>query len=109
MINFINNIITLSTTGREALMHLDRAKVEYKTLFIVNESGILQGTLTDGDIRRGLIAGKDIDSSVENFMFRNFRYLREGTTSLEEIFWLKKNIITLVPILDDVNKLVRII
>lgn len=103
-----NNIIPLSTSGREALIHLDKGIVEYKTLFIVDQRGVLFGTLTDGDIRRGLIAGKDIDSSVENFMFHNFRYLFDGKSSLEEIETLRKNKIALVPILDSEKKLIKI-
>ncbi|QNF33810.1 NTP transferase domain-containing protein [Adhaeribacter swui] len=109
MMSLDNNIIPPSTTGREALIQLDRAIVEFKTLFIVDDNGILQGTLTDGDIRRGLIAGKDIDTSVENFMFRNFRFLYEGQSSLENIAMLRKSKIALVPIVDENKKLIKII
>jgi len=104
-----NNIIPLSTSGREALIHLDKAVVERKTLFIVDGSSTLQGTLTDGDIRRGLIAGKDIDSSVENFMFHNFRYLPEDNLALSEIDVLRKNKISLVPIVDASKRLIKIL
>jgi dTDP-glucose pyrophosphorylase len=103
-----NNIIQLSTSGREALIQLDRAKLGAKTLFIVNEIGTLLGTLTDGDIRRGLIVGKDIDASVENFMNQDFRFLYENHFSLSDLNFLRQNKINLVPIIDKNRTLIKI-
>lgn len=41
-------------------------------LFVFNGQ-LLIGTITDGDIRRGLIRGLSIDNPVDNFMNTNFR------------------------------------
>ena len=39
-------------------------------LMIVDDAGTLKGTLTDGDVRRALISGKDISGPVDDFMHR---------------------------------------
>jgi dTDP-glucose pyrophosphorylase len=103
------NIIKPNTSGREALIQLDRAKVGTKALFIVDENECLLGTLTDGDIRRGLIAGQDIDASVDNFMNRNFRFLYENQLALSDFNSLREMKIVLVPVLDQNKKLIRIL
>ena len=41
-------------------------------LFVLN-GHLLIGTITDGDIRRGLIGGLSIDNPVDKFMNTNFR------------------------------------
>ncbi|MBK0401707.1 nucleotidyltransferase family protein [Adhaeribacter sp. BT258] len=104
-----SNIISNNASGREAIIQLDRAKIGSKALFIVDENGKLLGTLTDGDIRRGLIAGKDIDASVENFINRNFRYLYESQLTLSDLNALREIKIVLVPVLDQSKKLIKIL
>jgi dTDP-glucose pyrophosphorylase len=42
-----------------------------KIVLIINEAGELVGTISDGDIRRGLINGLDIGSPITNIIHRN--------------------------------------
>ena len=52
------------------------------TIFVI-ESSKLVGTVTDGDIRRGLLKGHNIDSKVSSIMNRNYLSLpRNHTTSM---------------------------
>lgn len=46
-------------------------RVALKIVLIVNEAGELQGTISDGDIRRGLIKGLDINSPITSVIHRN--------------------------------------
>lgn len=46
-----------------------------KILFVTDENSKLLGTLTDGDIRRGLIDGLKFTDNVENIMWRRFFYI----------------------------------
>lgn len=39
---------------------------------VVDEKGRLLGTVTDGDVRRGILRGLDLDSAVAQIMNRNF-------------------------------------
>src|SRR5436190_4398121 len=108
MITTENNIITPDASGRQAL-----AKLEFtpggKTLFVRSEEGRLLGTLTDGDIRRGLIKGLDIDGSVAGFMYRDFKFLINDKYSIKDIESLRIEEINLVPLLTEDKHLIKII
>jgi len=47
-------------------------------LFVLDGNDRMVGTLTDGDARRGIIAGIDVHDTIENVMHRNFNFLRRG-------------------------------
>ena len=44
-------------------------------LFVIDKNAKLIGSLTDGDIRRGLLNGATLDEPVTTVMQKNFRYL----------------------------------
>ncbi len=88
-----------TATGRAALARLDQVPGP-KTLFILNDAGCLAGTLSDGDVRRGLLAGADLDDGVARFMNPRFRALRHGTYTVDDVRALRQQQIYLVPVLD---------
>ena len=55
--------VSPGVTVKEALKKLDRTA--QKVLFVVDGSDRLLGTLSDGDIRRYILKGKDLSSSIE--------------------------------------------
>ncbi|PLX68535.1 MAG: hypothetical protein C0603_05120 [Denitrovibrio sp.] len=57
-------LINTDATLKEALRKLDKSAE--KVLIVVDESAKLLGALTDGDIRRSLLAGDNLDSSIAN-------------------------------------------
>jgi dTDP-glucose pyrophosphorylase len=57
-------IIHSGVTVKTAMKQLDLA--HGKILFLANDDGKLVGSLTDGDIRRWILSGGDLESSVEN-------------------------------------------
>jgi dTDP-glucose pyrophosphorylase len=57
-----------STIG-QAIHNLNESKAQIG--LVVSEDGILLGTITDGDIRRGLLRGIDLNSSIENIFHRD--------------------------------------
>ena len=46
-------------------------EVSAKIVLVVNEVGILQGTISDGDIRRSLLRGLGLDSPITTVIHRN--------------------------------------
>ena len=52
-------------------------KSEAFIALVVDKNNKLIGTVTDGDIRRGLLNGEKIDSNVQNFMNRNFQSIKQ--------------------------------
>ena len=45
-------------------------------LFVINHDGQIIGSITDGDIRRGLVDNLPLDSCVDEIMRKDFRYIK---------------------------------
>lgn len=80
-----------------------------KTLFVVNESNRMIGTLTDGDIRRSLVEGKDLNATITSVMHADFCFLEAENISVTDIHVFKDKGIALLPILNKEKKIVDII
>ena len=80
-----------------------------RLVFAVSESGVLEGVVTDGDIRRWLISTNhiDFDKPVSMVMNRDFQVanINEDSSVISEKF--RKNIVA-VPLVDDFQRLVAI-
>ena len=99
---------TIEMTLRQAMKKLSEAGE--KALIVVDEKDFLLGTLSDGDIRKGIIKGVPISDSISSIYQNNPTILIEGRYTLDEvkkIFIQKK--FDLIPIVDDKNKLKDII
>ncbi len=103
-----NYIIQENSSIRSALTQLNNLHSVAMTLFVIDDNGYMVGTLTDGDIRRALISGLKLESSVAGAMHRSFSYIsdRKDIRSLKE---LRTRNISLVPLLDDKKRLLNII
>ncbi len=82
---------------------------ENLTLFVVNNNDQLIGSLTDGDIRRGLLNGLSVADNVEQFMHRQFKFLRRNDFTLDQIRELRTRRIELVPMVDNHMHIVRLV
>ena len=61
--------ISSQSTIRQALAAIELARSQFA--MVVDDSNCLIGTITDGDIRRGLLAGMTLDSSIDSCMCCN--------------------------------------
>lgn len=62
-------ILPANATLHQAIRNLDQVAI--KIVLVVNEAGELEGTISDGDIRRGLLKGLDVNSSISSIVHRN--------------------------------------
>jgi dTDP-glucose pyrophosphorylase len=62
-------ILPATATIQQAISNLDQVAI--KIILVVNEAGELEGTISDGDIRRGLLKGLDLNSPITNVIYRN--------------------------------------
>ena len=62
-------ILPVHASIEQAIRNLDQVAI--KIVLVVNESGELEGTISDGDIRRGLLKGLDLNSPITNVIHRN--------------------------------------
>ena len=67
---------------------------------VVDDEEKLIGTITDGDIRRGLLKGENIDSKVSEIMNKKFSSVSENDLSNKKIEEIFKKGITQIPLLD---------
>ncbi len=102
------HLISTAATLRTALGALNSLSGTAMTLLVVDPEGRLQGTLTDGDIRRAFLAGSDLDSPVSAAMHRDFRAL-SGDMTPADIRRARNLGIRLLPILDSDGRVVKIL
>jgi len=97
-------ILTKRHTVKESLKVIDKGAV--KIALVVDKEQKLIGTLSDGDIRRGLLNGLTLDSSIESIVFKTptVGYVGDSREKLLQIALEKK--IQQIPILDDSGKVV---
>lgn len=62
-------ILPIDATLGEALRNLDQVAI--KIILVTNETGVLEGTVSDGDIRRALLKGLTLDSPIVSIVHRN--------------------------------------
>lgn len=95
-----------SSTIKEALKIIDSGAMQIA--IVVDAQDRLVGTLTDGDIRRGLLNGLDLNSCIDPIIFKNPTVASLSDTK-EAI--LKKALakkLHQIPIVDDENRVVGI-
>jgi len=108
MIDFSAHTILSSAPISEALEKLN-IPFHLRTIFVLNESNQVIGTITDGDIRRGLLNKIDFNQNCESFAFKNFKYLEEGKVSIEQLRNWRNKQITTIPLLNSNNELIQIL
>ena len=79
------------------------------TLFVVNDNDQVIGSVTDGDIRRGLLEDISIYENIQAIMCKNFQHLKKDDFSVKKIISLKAKKIKLVPYLDEDDKIIKLI
>ncbi|MEM8892682.1 MAG: sugar phosphate nucleotidyltransferase, partial [Bacteroidota bacterium] len=109
MNSYKENTIFSSQNMRDALERINEVPNGSLTLFITDAEGKMEGTLTDGDIRRALLKGFDLNTPVEEFMNKNFRYLKKCEFNLQDVENAKNGKINLLPMLDREKRISRII
>ena len=108
MENFNRHIVKVDTLVRQALIQLNDL-AEDAILFIVNHSDQLIGSLTDGDLRRGFINGLNLDTSLEKFIQKNPKYIKQGNFNIGEIIALRKEFIVIFPVINSRNEIINVV
>ncbi len=102
-------IINETSTIKEALVSLNSIARDTLSLLVVNASNQMVGTLTDGDIRRGLISGAQLTDTVSTVMHRDFKYIRQSEFDVAQLKNFRERKILFIPILDEDNSIVEVV
>ncbi|MDA8692819.1 nucleotidyltransferase family protein [Saprospiraceae bacterium] len=102
------HIISVDYSVKLALSKLDALALD-AILFIVDENKKLVGSLTDGDIRRGLINGLGIEDNLLKFVQPNPKYVKKEDFNITQLQdWRAKNIMV-IPVINNENRIVNIV
>lgn len=104
----VKYIINQKATIKEAFIALDGNTHDWQTLFVVDDQERMVGTLTDGDIRRGLIHGAALDDVISKVMHTSFKFVREGQNDALQLKMFRDKQIYFIPVLDDENHVIRV-
>ncbi len=96
------------STIREALERLDSLAID-AIIFIVDGDNKLIGSLTDGDVRRGLLKGFSIQDIVDCIIQPNPRYLRKEDCDFAKVIEYRNQNFRIIPIINKKNEVVNVI
>lgn len=102
-------IINQRATIREALVVLNNVSGEAQSLFVVDNNQKMVGSLSDGDIRRGIISGGNLEDKVESIMHHDFKYLDEKDYDVAHLKAFRERRILFIPILDEERHIVDVV
>lgn len=78
-------------------------------LFVVDDNTKLLGSLTDGDVRRGLLKGYAVTDSVEMFIESSPKFLQKGNIDIEELILLREKNFKLFPVVNNEGVIEKIV
>ena len=77
-------------------------------LFAINKTNQIVGSLTDGDIRRGLLQGFQLTDSVKKIMFNDFHYIK-NLKNIQKIKKIKALDLKIIPHVTEDKTIIRFI
>lgn len=97
-------LIPPHTSLREAIAKIDAASTQLA--LVVDADRRLLGTLSDGDVRRGLLAGMGLTDPVERCMFRSPTTARVGESREVIVAKMREQVLHQIPVLDNSGRVV---
>lgn len=100
MVDFKKHLISKTASVREALEKLNVLASD-AILFAVDDRNVLIGSLTDGDVRRGLLKGFTLETCVEELVQKNPKYVNKRNFSIYDIIAYRDKGYRIIPIVND--------
>jgi dTDP-glucose pyrophosphorylase len=97
-------ILPTSATIEHAVRNLN--EVGIKIAIVVTDAGVLEGTISDGDIRRGLLKGLDLYSPITSVVRHNAFVVRPDMGRDLVMQLMQVNKIQQIPVVDDQHRVV---
>lgn len=106
--DFKKHLIDYATPLKECLTRLNELSVD-AILFVVDHEGKLLGSLTDGDVRRGLIRNLGMENEVNSFIQKDPKCIKRGQYSIQEIISLRSSGFKVIPVINQDGIIVNVI
>lgn len=97
--NWRETLLQEDASIEKAILCLNEASVQIA--IVVNKAGELVGTITDGDIRRGLLRGLHVGSPIDGIIYRNPMVVPPEMRSETVAQLMRANRLHQVPIVDE--------
>ncbi len=91
---------------RDAVAVIDRGAAQIA--LVSDESGRLIGTVTDGDVRRALLRGENLDTQVALIMRQQFRSVKATATENEVLDLMRREMLHQIPAIDELGRVTRL-
>ncbi len=108
MNTFKKHLLKQGSTIRAALERLEFL-AEDAILFIVDDKQKLVGSLTDGDVRRGLLKGFSVENMVDEIIQLNPKYIQKGDRDIAKVIEYRENKYRIIPIVNTDKEVVNVI
>jgi dTDP-glucose pyrophosphorylase len=108
MRSYKEHLILTGSSIKQALKVLNELSLD-AILFVVDANDKLIGSITDGDIRRGLLNNFNLESEIDHIIQANPRYIRKGNYQIKEIIDYRENNFRVIPVLNDNDVLINVI
>jgi dTDP-glucose pyrophosphorylase len=108
MRSYKEHLILRDSTLKQALVVLNDLSQD-AILFVVNENNKLIGSLTDGDVRRGLLNDYTVESKIDEIIQLNPRFIRKGGYDIQKIIEYREEDYRVIPVLDENDVVINVI
>jgi len=108
MRNYKDHLIEKGTSLKQALTKLNELASD-AILFAVDKDHKLIGSLTDGDVRRGLLKNLGTEDIVDDFIQPNPKFVKKDDYEIDDIISLREGNFKILPVLDSSGIIVNVI
>ena len=106
MRNWKDTLVPPLTPIRKVLERIDASAIQI--VLVVDAQGCLLGTVTDGDVRRGILKGISLDETVERVMRSKPVAVPIGESREKILSLMKEKKISKIPVLDENDRVIGI-
>jgi dTDP-glucose pyrophosphorylase len=105
---FKEHLVLRDATVKQALELLNILAPD-SILFVVDKGQRLIGSLTDGDVRRGLLNNFTLASPIDKIIQPNPHFIKKGDNDIQKIITYREKLFRILPVVDENMKVVNII
>jgi dTDP-glucose pyrophosphorylase len=97
-------LLCQNSSIKDAISCLDASSL--RIVIVIDQQGIFEGTISDGDIRRGLLKGLDLESPIESVIHRNAVVVPPAFGREIVMQLMRSNQLQQIPVVDDQARVV---
>jgi dTDP-glucose pyrophosphorylase len=105
---FHNHLVQLDTPIKNCLQKLNKLAAD-AILFVIDNNKRLVGSLTDGDVRRGILNGFSLDDEVQMFIQSNPKSIQRGNYNIHDIIHFRNEGYKIIPVIDNEGIIVKVV